>query len=496
MLRLKRKATTNIASPPSKICSKTINGPRLNHNGRLALICFLAHRSHRPTSPDMDDIEMSGNSSSSSSVSVNVGENQPGPVNGDQPELLNVPENEAEEMEMENQSSSSSSESSVSEHQLNLNFLLNEDVRKRRNFTTTSEESLDDEDESTDSESSSDGEHNFLNLLQVLEAAAANDDSEAGSSYLTGQHGRVLMLSSRFLRSFFAGHNVILKVDYDYQNFDLILEWQSVGASMFQLNAKTLSALIGLSELQKIHIVAYAIFEDRPVDIQKGMQSWMQICRALKNSKTLQSISLEIGQTRPSPYRIFFDMIPDKITEIKSKSSIVHGLARRKCLLDGVYLFDCTKKHPDYGQVFRTKTKLLDLTRCSSIMLNDLANVGELSANPYLEFLKIGVLLKDPDSQVGASKKFNENNWTKLEESFMCLKAINEKMELKLITGVFYGDKVKCSRRCPKTTLQQMARSANLKVVDNEAIIDTIVHDGVQINIKLCYGTPQYFTVF
>lgn len=46
----------------------------------------------------------SGNSSSSSSVSVNVDENQPGPVNGDQPELLNVPENEAEEMEMESKS--------------------------------------------------------------------------------------------------------------------------------------------------------------------------------------------------------------------------------------------------------------------------------------------------------------------------------------------------------------------------------------------------------
>jgi hypothetical protein len=57
---------------------------------------------------------------------------------------------------------------------------------------------------------------------------------------------------------------------------------------------------------------------------------------------------LEIGQTRPSLYRIFFDILPDKLKEVKAKTSVVHGLARRRCILDGVYLFDCTKKHPGW----------------------------------------------------------------------------------------------------------------------------------------------------
>jgi hypothetical protein len=90
------------------------------------------------------------------------------------------------------------------------------------------------------------------------------------------------MISANFLRSFFAGHDIILKADCDYQNFDLILEWQGVGASMFLLNAKTLSVLIKLSNLRKIHITSYAIFGDRPVNVSRGMQSWMLICRALK----------------------------------------------------------------------------------------------------------------------------------------------------------------------------------------------------------------------
>jgi hypothetical protein len=46
---------TELQPPPLKIRPTTTNGlPRLDHNGRLALICFLAHRSHRPTTPEQE----------------------------------------------------------------------------------------------------------------------------------------------------------------------------------------------------------------------------------------------------------------------------------------------------------------------------------------------------------------------------------------------------------------------------------------------------------
>jgi hypothetical protein len=102
-------------------------------------------------------------------------------------------------------SGSSSSGNSQENHLQNLQFLLESDPEisdedyepgnalnvedettssnsSGSSMPLTGEESMDDE--STDSDQDSTGDHNFLNLLQVLEAAAA-DDSETSSSYVS-----------------------------------------------------------------------------------------------------------------------------------------------------------------------------------------------------------------------------------------------------------------------------------------------------------------------
>jgi hypothetical protein len=65
-----------------------------------------------------------------------------------------------------------------------------------------------------------------------------------------------------------------------------------------------------------------------------------------------------------------------------------------------------------------------------------------------MEELKIGVLLKDSNDQNRILRHFEKKNWAKLKEALLCLKMVNGDMRLTLITGVFYGDRVKVSKIC------------------------------------------------
>lgn len=130
----------------------------------------------------------------------------------------------------------------------------------------------------------------FLNLLHVLEDAVAEDNQDNSSSYIEEDRAirKVIMVSQRYFHSFFDDlrHSVLMKVGHNYQDFDLFIRWNKINFIMEQLNAKTTSALIRLSKLEQLGIVMYVRFDTHQVmgvvDVPKAVQSWAQVCRALK----------------------------------------------------------------------------------------------------------------------------------------------------------------------------------------------------------------------
>lgn len=73
----------------------------------------------------------------------------------------------------------------------------------------------------------------------------------------------------------------MLKVENDYRYFDLMVKWNNIGVGAFQLEAKALSALIKIAEIQKIHIMIYTMYEAYPTNMAQALKNWLQICQAM-----------------------------------------------------------------------------------------------------------------------------------------------------------------------------------------------------------------------
>lgn len=87
-------------------------------------------------------------------------------------------------------------------------------------------------------------------------------------------------------------------------------------------------------------------------------------------SKTLKTLTIETGQVRPSLYRIFFDMIPDKLYYVEAESTIVHVLNKRQNLMNAVSLFNHQKNLPGiFG--FHDLFNVYLLRLCSNIPNKD-----------------------------------------------------------------------------------------------------------------------------
>lgn len=127
--------------------------------------------------------------------------------------------------------------------------------------------------------------------MDVLVNAVEEDENESGttSSYVEEDRcvRRSIMISRQFLYSYFNDMNyeLLLRVDSDFSKFDLIRKWEWMFMSVVQLSVETLVKLIKMSNIKKIDIMSYPVFDDFTSEqVCEAMKNWIQVCRVLKGN--------------------------------------------------------------------------------------------------------------------------------------------------------------------------------------------------------------------
>jgi hypothetical protein len=171
-----------------------------------------------------------------------------------------------------------------------------------------------------------------------------------------------LLISPNFINSFFIGSNSTYMPELFIEKIYLMglrCEWKSLKFNFSRLNAKFIAILIQLSSLIqiRIHVETYASASFRPIHLKK----WNQICKALKgrkvifllillinlDSKTLESIDFRMKSLPCPTNRLIFDLIPDKIANLRVDSDLKSIYSRDRKPLNALRIMEC---RPNMGK--------------------------------------------------------------------------------------------------------------------------------------------------